>query len=114
MPAGIYNIIIEPGSTFSRTLTWRNADGNLVDLTNYTATLVIADSYGGTALLTLTEGSGITLGGALGTIGIVMTVTQTNTLEAGERYWDLVLVDSSAVATRLVKGTALVDPKVAA
>jgi hypothetical protein len=116
MPAGIYNTIIEQGATWKRTITWRDENSALVDVTGYTAVLTVSDSYGGTALVTLTESSGIVVGGAAGTFACTITAAVTAGLAAGERYWELVVTDAAGdgTVTRLLKGTALVDPEVAA
>jgi hypothetical protein len=85
----------------------RNADTgdpeNPVDLTAYTAaSLVFTLKPGGAALLSLTVGSGITLGGAAGTItweGVIPS-----TMSGRRGFWSLELTDAGATEKELVRG----------
>lgn len=94
------------GATFSTTLTYRDSSNALVDLTGYTARLQLKSSRSldAAALITLTSGSGITLGGAAGTIAIVITDEQTATLAAGTVYYSVLLIPGSGAAFHLLEG----------
>lgn len=63
------------------------------------------------AAISLTQASGITLGGAAGTIVVALTDTQTSALPAGRYVYDLELVEGSKV-TRLIEGVAICTPEV--
>lgn len=66
-----------------------------VDLTGATAKLQIRDRLGGTVLLTAaTGGQGITLGGAAGTVAVVIAQATLAALAPGVYAWDLVVTDS--------------------
>lgn len=67
------------GATFSTTLTLYTDEGvSLRNLTGYTAALTVKDAPGGATLLSLTTANGgITLGGAAGTIALLITDEQT-------------------------------------
>jgi hypothetical protein len=65
-----------------------------------------------TAILNLTSGSGITLGGTAGTILINATATTTAGVATGQYVYDLELVSGGSAVTRLIQGTFLVDPEV--
>jgi hypothetical protein len=61
-----------------------------VDLSSYGATMVIRECAKDSAsLLTLTSGSGITLGGSAGTIEIEITATQAANLTAGDNVYEI-------------------------
>jgi hypothetical protein len=62
--------------------------------------------------LSLTSGTGITLGGTAGSILIEATATQTAGILAGPYVYDLEMVSPASVVTRLVEGTIIVDPEV--
>ena len=112
MAAGELNLAIEQGATFSQTLTWK-IDNILVNLTGYTARLQArTDVTAPTTILSLTQAAGITLGGAAGTIVIAQSATQTAALVAGNYVYDLELVSSAGVVTRLVQGTFTVSAEV--
>jgi len=106
-PAGIYNIIADQGSTFTRQLTWNDSAGSPVNLTGYTARMDVRTSIGaaGAASLSLTTENGrIVLGGSAGTINLSAEATATAAVEAGIYVYDLELVSGSTV-TRLVQGS---------
>lgn len=106
------NLTLYQGATYRRTLTWRYTDAPAgpVDLTGASARLQLRTAYGATPpALTLTDGSGLTLGGVAGTVEIEMTDTQTGALTASPvagvavYVWDLRIVLASgdvAIAAR--------------
>lgn len=110
MTAGKYDIVIEAGATFSETWTWTSG-GSAVNLTGYSARLKLAAAPGETAVLSLTESSGITLGGVAGTIAVVMTAAQTAALGMDRGVWALELQTGSTV-TRLLEGAFRVSSEV--
>ena len=110
MPATRYDITIEQGATFSLVITWRNAAGALVDLTGYTAKMDIRQSVGGTLIKALASGSGITLGGAAGTITLTISATDTAAMTTDGVY-DLELT-SAGVVTRLIEGKVWLSEQV--
>ena len=106
-PAGIYNIIADQGSTFTRQLTWEDSAGSAINLTGYTARMDVRTSIdaAGAATLSLTPGNGrIVLGGTAGTIALSAEGTATAAVAAGDYVYDLELVSGSTI-TRLVQGT---------
>ena len=122
------DIIIDQGADFSLSLTWESPAGSPVDLTGYTAALVIRSTYGAQPeILALAQGSGITLGGAAGTIAIAITAAQTTAIErpnyasltmyAGEPayrlgVYDLVLTSGAGQVRRFIYGTVYLSPQV--
>jgi hypothetical protein len=105
MAAGTLDFTIEQGATFNLLLTWKINDVP-VNLTNWTARLQArVDVEDTETVLTLTtENGGITLGGALGTISLDRTATQTALLPAGTYVYDLELISGVGAVTRLVQG----------
>lgn len=75
---GRKNFTIWAGATFHKTLTVKRS-GILWDLTGYTSNLIIRDTpLSPTIFATLTTASGgIILGGALGTLQIIISATDT-------------------------------------
>ena len=113
MAAGILDFSIEQGATFNLLLTWKINDV-AVNLTGYTARLQArVDVEDTETILTLTTSNGgITLGGALGTISLDQTATQTTLLPAGTYVYDLEMVAGSGVVTRLVQGELVISAEV--
>lgn len=99
------------GATWDYQLVWKSA-GTPVNLTGYTARLQARATYAsGTAVLSLTSGTGITLGGTAGTIDLAASATTTAAIPADQYVYDLELVNGSTV-TRLVQGYLNVSAEV--
>lgn len=112
MTAGIYDIIIEQGATFTRTVTWKDEAETPINLTGYSARLQMRESVDATStFLSLTSGSGITLGGTAGTILIEISATDTAALTQSGVY-DLELVSGAGVVTRLLQGSVTLSKEV--
>jgi hypothetical protein len=113
MPAGTYNITAEQGATFTRVLTWRDANDALINLTGYTARMQVRADYASTTtVLSLTTENGkITLGGALGTITLLVSASDMAAITGASFVYDLELVNGSNV-TRLVQGNFTVNAEV--
>lgn len=112
MISGIYNITIEQGATFSRTLVIRNPDDTLFNLTGYTARMHIRREASSTSTmieLTTTNGR-ISLGGANGQVTLSLSATETATIDRHGVY-DLELV-SGATVHRLIRGAVNLIPEV--
>ena len=95
------------GETFVRSLTYKNDDNTPVDLTGYTATMMIREDLDSAvvAMEISTNNGRITLGGAAGTIDIEVSSTDTDQMAEGTYVYDLVIEDGSSVVTRLLEGT---------
>lgn len=109
-----YDIVINQGASFRVQPVLRDAAGTLIDLSGADARMQIRRSvaYGGSSLASLTVGSGITLGGAAGTITIDLTPAQTSALPPGAHVYDLELVDSAGSVFRILEGAATVRREV--
>lgn len=115
MPAGIWNIVADQGATFQRVVTWKDKDGNAQNLTDFTARMQVRDTTDDTdgAVLSLTTAnSRITLGGVAGTIALLVDATTMAAIPAEQYVYDMELVSSAGVVTRLVQGTFVVTPEV--
>lgn len=78
---------------------------SLLDLTGYSVAFRIMDKPAGTVLATLTGGSGVTLGGAAGTIVVTRTSAQLAALGIDTGAYDLVVTSTGGVATLLLHGS---------
>lgn len=121
MAAETYNITIEVGADAPNLLdlAWRQAGGvTPVNITGYTARMQVRRKFTSEdALLSVTEASGITLGGVLGTIVVGLTAAQTATLPLSDSgtihaVYDLELVSPGGVVTRLIQGIAILSSEV--
>lgn len=114
MAAGKHNFLCEQGATFNPIVTWKDESETLVDLTGYTARMHVRPTIA-SAIITIqltTENSRITLGGAAGTIELLITDEDTELLAPGTYKYDLEMVSSIDTVIRLLKGNFKVDPEV--
>lgn len=112
MTAALYKHNIEQGATYPFNFTWKvKSTGAAIDLTGYTAKMQIRKAKDTDVILDLTHSSGITLGGAAGTVAVLLTAAQTAAL-SGQYVYDLFVVSGGGVATKLFEGTITVDPAV--
>ncbi len=109
-----YDLEIKQGATLSLTATWKDSNGAAVNLTGYTARAQVRETYAASsAIISLTDTAGITLGGSAGTITLTVSATATAALTAPwAGVWDLELVSGGGVVTRLLEGAATVTPEV--
>lgn len=101
---GTYNITCPQGATWDKTFTV-TVGGSALNLTGYTAAMQVRESAdASSALISLTNSSGITLGGSAGTIQVVISSTASAALTAGSYSYDLEL-NSGSTITRLLEGS---------
>ena len=112
MTAGVYDITIEQGATFTLSATWKDSAGAPVNLTGYSARMQVRSNYESEeVLVSLVSPTNITLGGALGTILATISATDTQKLSIQEGVYDLEL-ELSGVVTRLLQGRATISREV--
>ena len=100
------------GASWDYNLTW-TLNGTAVNLTGWNARMQVRETYDAhTAVLSLTAGTGITLGGTAGSILLEATATQTASISEGQYVYDLELITPGGYVTRLIEGNFVVDPEV--
>ena len=104
--SGIYNITCDQGATFKRTITWTNQARVPYNLTGYTARMQVRETTEASGILLelTTVNSRITLGGAAGTVNLVVAADITAALTPGLYVYDLELVSGGGEVTRLIEG----------
>jgi len=106
-----YNITAYQGATYDLNMTWA-IGGTAVNLTGYTAAMQVKENASSTAsVLSLTNGSGITLGGTAGTIAISVSATTMGFATPGNYVYDLEL-NSGGQVTRLIQGGFAIQAEV--
>jgi hypothetical protein len=113
MPASIYDIICEQGATLVRVVTYKDSAGNPVNLSTYTARMKVRSSRGapGAQLALTTGGSGIVLQ-SNGEIEITVPAATTAIIPAGKYRYDLEIMSSSGIVTRVIEGEFTVSGEV--
>lgn len=114
MKAGRYNITVEKGANFILQLTWKDQNESIINLTGYTARMHMREELAdiSTVLILTTENGRITLGGVLGTITLQISNIDTSAISACSGVYDLELISSAGVVTRLLEGDVLFSNEV--
>jgi len=103
---GNWNLTVYKGGTFSYTITWTDQSNTPINLTGYTAKMMVRQSLdSAAAILTLTtENGGITLGGSAGTIALSIDKTTTAALPALIGLYDLEIISPGGGVDFLTQG----------
>ena len=114
MSAADYDLCIDQGATYERVLTWKQADGNPVNLEGYTARMLIRRNKSAPDVIAeaTTENGYIALGGDAGTITLTLPATLTETFVFRRGVYDMVLVSAGGQVTRLLEGGVTVSREV--
>ena len=110
-----YNLIMYQGSTFGLSITVKDANNAVQNLTSYTARMQIRQDYtSGTATETLTSANGeITITAATGNVSIELAASRTANISVDMSngkppkslyVYDLELVDSASKVSKLLYG----------
>lgn len=94
MSAGVYNLSLAQGSYEKRIITWQDANGDVHDLTGYTARAMFRDAYADvSALVTfLQDGEHLTIDPTNGQITLVQFADETADYAFTRAFWDLEVV----------------------
>ena len=114
MLAGKYNIVCDQGSTFTRTLEIKTAEGTVFSLVGYTARMEVRRTLDASStIVSLTTANGrISINGALGTITLTLTAVETAALTQSGVY-DLEIVETSTSAVhKVVRGEFKLEKEV--
>ena len=110
--AGKYNFVIQQGDTWQETLTLYDDSNTPIDLSNYSAVLIIKTSKAGSTILSCsTTGSYMTTQPLLGQISILVPSNITGSLTFDTAVYDLTLTTGSIV-TRYLEGSVNLSKEV--
>ena len=114
MATGNTDFYIEQGATFVITLTWKDEEGSLVDLTGCTARMQVRKIVASeTVLLELTTGNGrISIDVVKGEITLTVSATDTASLTWKTAVYDLEIVHPDSTITRLLQGNVIISREV--
>ena len=103
VPVAKLDLCLYRSDNFSHQITWLDDSGDPIPLTGFTAKMEARRKVGGTILMTATQTSGLVLGGAAGTIDILLTTLQTD-IAFLDNVYDLQVTSPTSVVTTLVQG----------
>lgn len=102
------NLVIDQGTNFSTTISIANMDDEAIDLTGYTAAAQIRKHYSSSNSVNF----GVSIDAALGDLTLSLTPAQTNAMVPGRYVYDVEVMDSSNVVSRIVEGLVTITPSV--
>jgi hypothetical protein len=107
--AATYGFTADKGATFTQVIKWKDANNNLINLTGYSAEMVIREKTTATNIvLTLSTSNGrIALGGAEGTITLSVSASDMD-IAPNQYTYTLELTSSTGEVTRLLLGAFIV------
>lgn len=101
---GTYDVTCFQGADYDKQFTVTQG-GTALNWTGYSARMQVRTSTDATAtLLSLTNGSGIALGGTAGTITLTISNAQSAAVASGSYAYDLELISGSSAVTRILQG----------
>jgi len=113
MASSTYDITADQGANYAATLTYRDSANTIINLTGYSARMQVRKTIGSTTpYLSLTQASGITLGGAAGTVAIAISAATLAAVPAGNYVYDLELISGAGAVIRLISGDFVVTGEV--
>lgn len=99
--------VIRKGNTFNPYIIIKQ-DGTVVNLAGYAVTWTFYNKEGGTAVFSLTEGSGVTVTDVEGKIQVTLTDEQTATIAQPVLFYRVDLENGGAVSTYLYGNVAVI------
>jgi hypothetical protein len=107
-----YNTTCPQGATYDIQFTYK-INKFPVNLTGYSARMQVRESYSSpNTLVSLSTGSGITLGESAGTINILISAVETAAFTPNTYIYDIELVSPNQSVIRIVEGSFIVTPEV--
>lgn len=103
------NLVIDQGTDYSTIVNVSDSDGVAIDLTNYTGSGQIRKHY--TSSNSVSFNVSVSNATA-GEVTLALTARQTSNMASGRYVYDVEVVSSSNVTSRIVEGIVTVTPQV--
>lgn len=102
------NITVDQGTTFSTTIYLTDDNGDPINLTGYTGRSQMRKHYTSSN----SQSFSVALNNTVGSVGLSLTAAQTANLVAGRYVYDVEVVSSANVVSRIIEGIVTVTPEV--
>jgi hypothetical protein len=103
------NLTVDQGSSFESTIDITDSENNPVNLTGYTFRGQIRKTYASTTSVSFTITS---ISPTSGSIKLVLSAEQTSGIKAGRYLYDVEIISSTNIVTRVIEGQIEVTPRV--
>lgn len=104
MPAVTKNLTIEQKATFRKKMTYRDKFKKPINLTGYGARMQIRGADGSLIADLSTQNGKIVLGGATGTIELILSAAETALMTFATALYDLKLIAPNGDEIRMLQG----------
>jgi hypothetical protein len=111
MVAANATLTIEQGSTFSRTIIWKDSSDTPINLTGYTAYMLIDPNDGSSDYVLSTANGKIVITPLEGKLVLTISSTDTDSFTWPSARYEL-QVDSGVSITRLLQGGIILSPSI--
>ena len=105
------DLVFDEGADFEDSWIWKDSNKELIPMPGWTAILEIKEATNLPVELTLTQGSGITLGASDGKIEIDVSKEQIEALTFNTGIYTLILIDTLSKSEMWSRGTITVVRK---
>lgn len=102
------NLIIDQGTTYSTDLQLTDDNGNVIDLSSYSAAAQIRKTYTSSSATTFT----VSISEDTGVVTLSLTANQTSNIASGRYVYDVELTSPGGVVSRIIEGIVTVTPQV--
>jgi hypothetical protein len=109
--AAVANLSIDQGATFTSDITVKDINGNVFDLTGFTAVAKLARGYSSTRTRTAMT-TAFATDRTTGVLTISLTANQTASLDPERYVYDVEITSSGGIVTRVLEGIITVRPEV--
>jgi len=98
------NLVIDQGTSFSATIDVTDASGGVYNLTGYTTAAQMRKNYNSSTAVTFSTSHN----GIFGAITLILSATNTISLEPGRYLYDVEITSANGTVTRVVEGIVTV------
>ena len=109
--AAVANLSIDQGATFTSDITVKDINGNVFDLTGFTAVAKLAKGYSSTRTRTAMT-TAFAQDRTTGVLTISLTANETAALDPERYVYDVEITSSTGTVTRVLEGIITVRPEV--
>jgi hypothetical protein len=98
------NLVIDQGTSFSATIDVTDTSGAVYNLTGYTTAAQMRKNYNSSTAVTFSTSHN----GIFGAITLILSATNTVSLEPGRYLYDVEITSANGTVTRVVEGIVTV------
>lgn len=102
------NLIIDQGTTYSTDLQLTDDNGDVIDLSSYSAAAQIRKTYTSSSATAFT----VSISESTGVVTLSLTANQTSNIASGRYVYDVELTSPGGVVSRIIEGIVTVTPQV--